>query len=66
MPIFVGTAQRMGCLEFRVYPSRHPTVPREFVVLQYELGNRCNVPVRVDLTAVRVQFFCTEPLQWSS
>jgi len=50
-----AAARRLGCLDLGVHLARHPEVPREFAVLQFELGNRCEAPVRVDLTAVRVQ-----------
>lgn len=50
-----AAVRRMGCLDLGVHLARHPEVPRAFAVLQFELGNRCEAPVRVDLTAVRVQ-----------
>lgn len=50
-----AASRRMGCLEFGAHLTRHPEVPRDLVVIQYELGNRCESAVRVDLTAVRVR-----------
>ena len=44
-----------GCLDLGVHLARHPTVPRRFTVLRFELGNRCGRPLRVDLGAVRVR-----------
>ncbi|MFO0608538.1 MAG: hypothetical protein U0324_35560 [Polyangiales bacterium] len=46
---------RLGCLDVGAHLARHPEVPREFVVVQYELGNRCESVARVDLAAVRVR-----------
>jgi hypothetical protein len=50
-----AAARRLGCLDLGLHLARHPEVPREFSVVQFELGNRCEAAVRVDLTAVRVQ-----------
>jgi hypothetical protein len=50
-----AASRRMGCLDLGAHLTRHPEVPRDFVVIQYELGNRCEAAVRVDLSAVRVR-----------
>lgn len=46
---------RRECLDLGVHLARHPNVPAGLTVVQYELGNRCDRPVRVDLPAVRVR-----------
>lgn len=50
-----ATVVRLGCLDLGVHLARHPSVPRGFTVVQYELGNRCDRPLRIDLSAVRVR-----------
>lgn len=50
-----ATVVRLGCLDLGVHLARHPSVPGRFTVVQYELGNRCNRPLRIDLGAVRVR-----------
>lgn len=50
-----ATVVRLGCLDLGVHLARHPSVPRSFTVVQYELGNRCDRPLRIDLAAVRVR-----------
>ena len=44
-----------GCLDLGVHLTRHPSVPGRFTVVRYELGNRCDRPLRLDLSAVRAR-----------
>lgn len=44
-----------GCLDLGLQLTRHPSVPVRFTVVRYELGNRCNRSLAIDLSAVRAR-----------
>lgn len=48
-----GARATIGCLDLAISP-RAPTSPARHTVLAYEFGNRCDVPVVVDLAAMSV------------
>lgn len=46
---------RRGCLDLGVQLTRHPSVPARFTVVRFELGNRCERPLTLHLSAVRAR-----------
>jgi hypothetical protein len=50
---WAGTRATIGCLDLALTP-RERAMPDRHAVLAYEFGNRCGVPVTVDLASARV------------
>lgn len=50
---WAGTRTTIGCLDLALTP-RERQAPERHAVLAYEFGNRCDVPVTVDLSSARV------------
>lgn len=49
-----GLAMRLGCLDVALRSYREQVMPADHVALRFDLGNRCERAVDVDLTRVRV------------